>query len=110
MVGGVCQYTICSMVLHLDVVRRYGKTYAVTEVLDQILDLLTSALDLGIQPLGKGLLLDRDPALLFRESHPGEALFMGRLLGSEGVGGIGGRSLEPARLGIGTAVLVLGNS
>ncbi len=87
-VYAIIRFVVC-MVLRADV-RRYGKTYAVTEVLDQILDLLAPGLDLGIQPLGKGLLLDRDPALLFRVSHPGEALFVRRLLGGEGVGGIGG--------------------
>lgn len=51
-------------------------------------------------PFGKGLLLDRDPFLLFSKRHSRQALVMRRLNGSEGIGGGGsGGRAESVLLG-----------
>lgn len=59
-------------------------TYAIAEVLDQINDLQPPGLDLGVEPFGKRLLLDGDPALLLSKRHLGQEVLMRRFGGGEG--------------------------
>lgn len=66
-------------------------TYTIAQVLDQVVDLQPPGLNLGVEPFGKGLLLDGDPALLISKRHLGQEVLMRRLGGGEG--GLGVRGL-----------------
>lgn len=47
------------------------RTYTITQVLDQVLNLQVPDFDLGIEPFGEGLLLDSNPVLLLSKGHLG---------------------------------------
>lgn len=47
------------------------RTYTVTQVLDQVLNLQVPDFYLGVEPFGEGLLLDGNPVLLLSKGHVG---------------------------------------